>query len=293
MSAGTASAASIPERLQSLELLEQVLALARLAEGRSDTRRFSPSDLDLLFDALGLPRPAKVSNLLLTAEKQGLVARPKNTRGQWRLTPLGSKRAASVISDMDLPALAADATNVAAPRLGNATQAELPPGLAPPELIGPLRRFVGEFAFEANVFGMTRFPRSGSAAPPDPVKPALEAARAACAAHGMTFHLASDRAIVDDLWGNVLTHMWGCKYGLAFFEDKVGVGLNYNLTIEVGSMLTLGRRVALLKDGSVNMPTDLVGKIYKSIDLANPSTAEAAIHLWLNVDLGLGRCSSC
>jgi hypothetical protein len=209
------------------------------------------------------------------------------------LTPLGAKRAGGVVNDVDLPVLSADVTHPGAPRLGNATQAELPPGLAPPELLGPLRRFLGDFPFEANVFGMTRFPGSGSASPPDPVKPALEAVRAACAAHGLTFHLASDRAIVDDLWGNVLAHMWGCKYGLAFFEDKVGRGLNYNLTIEVGSMLTLGRRVALLNDGSVNMPSDFVGRIYKSIDLANPSTAERASHTWLNVDLGLGPCSTC
>jgi len=62
--------------------------------------------------------------------------------------------------------------------------------------------------------------------------------------------------------------MWACRYGIAFFENTHDNGLNYNLTIEVGGMLLSGRRCALLKDQTVPaMPTDLVGQIYKSVDL--------------------------
>jgi hypothetical protein len=56
---------------------------------------------------------------------------------------------------------------------------------------------------------MTRFPDEQDEANPDPLGPALEIARDACASHGLEFHLASDRMIVDDLWANVAAHMWG------------------------------------------------------------------------------------
>lgn len=134
---------------------------------------------------------------------------------------------------------------------------------------------------------MTRFPaETDDADDEDPVAPALKVARELCIAHGLEFHLASDRQIVDDLWGNVAAHMWASRYGIAFFEDRAKKGLNYNLTIEVGSMLVLGRRTALLKDKSIkSMPTDLVGKVYKSINLDRSSTVKKAIATWIKDDL--------
>jgi hypothetical protein len=45
-----------------------------------------------------------------------------------------------------------------------------------------------------------------------------------------------------------MAHMWASKYGVAFFEDRRGRGMNYNLTIEVGCMLMAGRRCGLLKE---------------------------------------------
>jgi hypothetical protein len=88
--------------------------------------------------------------------------------------------------------------------------------------------------------------------------------------------------------------MWACRYGIAFFEDRRGRGINYNLTIEVGGMLIAGRRLALLKDGSIDrLPSDLVGKIYKSVDFDDVNATAAAIHLWLGDDLMLGACPQC
>jgi hypothetical protein len=107
------------------------------------------------------------------------------------------------------------------------------------------------------------------------------------------FHLAS-RQIVDDLWANVAAHLWGSQYAIAFFEKRTRRGLNYNLTIEVGSTLVLGRRLAILKDVSVEtLPVDLVGRIYKSVDLADADTVATALHVWCRDDLNLGRCPGC
>jgi hypothetical protein len=143
---------------------------------------------------------------------------------------------------------------------------------------------------------LTRFPPSTEEgfAKGDPLATALDRAANVCSAHGLTLHLASHRVLVDDLWGNVLAHMWACRYGIAFFEDDAARGINYNLTIEVGGMLLAGRRTALLKDKTVAaMPTDLVGQIYKSIDLSRPTSVATALHRWIRDDLALGSCEHC
>ena len=87
---------------------------------------------------------------------------------------------------------------------------------------------------------------------------------------------------MDELWPNVAAHMWGCRYGIAFFESVTDKGLNYNLTIEVGSCMVLGRRLALLKDRSLKtMPTDLVGAIYDDVELSKPSTVTKKLDAWI------------
>jgi hypothetical protein len=41
------------------------------------------------------------------------------------------------------------------------------------------------------------------------------------------------------------------------------------------------------------MPTDLVGFIYKSVDLDDPSSVANAVHEWAREDLALGKCGAC
>jgi hypothetical protein len=136
---------------------------------------------------------------------------------------------------------------------------------------------------------MTRFP-DAKAGMADPIGRAVAITKEVCAEFGLEFHLASDRAISDDLWTNVTAHMWACRYGVAFFEDRVARGLNHNLLIEVGAMIMAGRRCALLKDGSIaGLPTDFVGLIYKSVDLSAEDTVAAAVRAWLKDDILIGK----
>jgi hypothetical protein len=112
--------------------------------------------------------------------------------------------------------------------------------------------------------------------------------------HGLSLHLASDRQADDELLGNVAAHMWACQYGVVIIEDRTGSGLNSNVAIELGGMLMTGRRCMILKDLTVpKMPTDLVGHIYKSVDLDQVEEVVAAAHIWVSEDLGLGRCAKC
>jgi hypothetical protein len=260
--------------------------IARLAQSRENLGLFAPAAVENLFDEVGLPRPSKMANPLQALEKSGLLTRMKNKRGAWKLTPHGVARAASLATDLDLAALIAETSQPAAVLLGSTAHPVIPPSLAPPALMGPLHDFLADYPFERNVFGMTRFPNDGKDGLPDPLGAALECAAATCQRHGLNFHLAEHRNIVDDLWANVAAHMWGCRYGLAFFESRGEAGLNYNLNIEVGSCLVLGRRMALLKDHSLAaMPTDLVGHIYFEVDLDEPDTVEAALDDWVKSSL--------
>lgn len=209
------------------------------------------------------------------------------------VSPRGRRRLVDLEFERDLENLLAEIHESGSSLMSGIVHPLVPPEMAPPEFLSAVRDFLLEHPFESNVFGMTRFP---SAEPDelDPVSDALDLTRDALAMHGLEFHIASGRAIVDDLWMNVCAHMWASRYGIAVFEDRKGRGVNHNMTIEVGAMLMTGRRCALLKDESIPaMPTDLVGRIYKSLDLADADHVRATVHDWVREDLGFPSCGEC
>jgi hypothetical protein len=282
-------------RVQGLAARDQVLALARLAAARSESGDFNVPRLASLFHEFRLPAPSRIDHVLTSLAKAGMVRR-SSQRGHWFVTPVGRADSETKVTGIDLAALVAEAAASGARLGGTPHPVILPEFGAPPELVPILRSFLAEHDFDRNVFAMTRFPNEGSAEPPDPVRGALDIAGEVCAAHGLELHLASDRQLHDDLWTNVAAHMWACRYGIGFFEDLAEPprGLNYNLTTEVGSMLITGRRCCLLRDPSIGaLPTDLVGRIRKDVDLRKPKTVERALHVWIRDDLGLGRCPTC
>lgn len=281
-------AGSIALRVQEMDLGAQTLVLAHLVAARSDEGTVSPTQVLAMFHEFGLPAPAKIGNVFASLAGKGLVARGPR-RGAYKVTPKGQDLTQIGLSGLDLAALIAEGRPAAAPLLGSMAHALVPVALAPPGLISPLRRFVAEHPFDRNVLGMTRFP-DARADTTDPIGAALAVARDVCAGFGLEFHLASDRAISDDLWTNVTAHMWASRYGIAFFEDRADRGLNHNLLIEVGAMVMTGRRCALLKDGSISkLPTDFVGMIYKSVDLSDAMTVGETISAWITKDLGIRK----
>lgn len=70
------------------------------------------------------------------------------------------------MSRIDMAALEAEAAEYGGSELGHALHTLVPPSLAPPALINPLRGFLADHPFDTNVFGMTRFPdaKAGTAA---------------------------------------------------------------------------------------------------------------------------------
>jgi hypothetical protein len=165
----------------------------------------------------------------------------------------------------------------------------IPPLLAPAGTESGLDRLLKTSAFETNVMLITRFPSN----PEDPFTQVISRLRLVAAAHGLTLQVANDGNAADTLWENVVTYMWGSKYAIVLLDSADGV-LNSNVMIEIGGMLMTGRRCAILRDQTVpQMPTDLVGHIYKPVDLADHEAAAAAVHRWITDDLKLPRCLSC
>jgi hypothetical protein len=277
---------SVAVRVQLLGTADQALALARIVEARSNGGIIRPRDLSAMFENLGLPGPSKIANAFASMLKSGHIAKAGG-QGLYRITPLGRHHSNSVVTESELHEMLAETQSYGGALLGAVMHALVPPTLAPPAIVAPVTRFTEKYPFDLNVFGMTRFPDdSGS----DPVDHALSAARDELEGHGLNFHLASDRAMSDDLWTNVAAHMWASRYGIAIFEDRRGRGVNYNLTIEVGGMIMTGRRCLLLKDSSIgSMPSDLVGMIYKAVDLDKPDTVKTAVSEWVTNDLNLGK----
>jgi hypothetical protein len=273
---------------------EKVLILGDLAGRHSTDGWFRPADIVSLNTAFRLPPLSNPSQTLSRLAARGRVTRRAN--GQWSLTPEGRDdcRKLNLNVDDGMAELHVEAAPGA--DLGNVRHSVLPAYIAPLAWRREIDRFLGRYPFETNVFCMTRFPEDqNSTSFLDPIRPALDRMRASLKDHGLTMHLASDRQIVDDLWGNVAAHMWASRYGVAVFEDRLGKNLNYNLVIEVGAMLMTGRRCALLKDDSfaTSMPTDFVGQIYKAVDVEQLDRLADTLHLWAADDLGLGRCTTC
>jgi hypothetical protein len=268
-----------------------VLVVGELAGLRQGDGWFATKDVEELFEAFRLPPPAIAATLSNLTKKELITKRTKPP--PWSLTPKGRKTAHELLGDIEPAKLEAQLVDIPGAQLGDARHPVLPPSLAPPKWAAGIAELLSRYPFETNVLCMTRFPRPDKA--DDPIGAVIETAEKALQAHGLKLHKASDAIVEDTLWANVAAYMWGCQYGFALFEDRVGEGVNYNLVIEVGSMLMAGRQTALLRDVPTveKMPSDLVGHIYKPVDFGDVKTVANAAHLWAADDLGLGRCKGC
>jgi hypothetical protein len=273
----------------------QVLLLGQLAGAHSGDAWFSGEDIQDLFEDFRLPPPSNVTRSLSQLRNQQHVIQQRIT-GKWSLTPSGINRAAESFGEVRFEQIAAAVGNLPGADFARVHHTVLPPTLAPPRWIDAIGRLLEKFPFESNVFLMTRFADDASAGDVDPVADAIPVLRNVASHHGMTLHTAADRQIEDDIWGNVGGYIWACRYGIGMFETRTPKSndLNDNVLIELGAMLTIGRRCMILKDESApTPPTDLVAQIYKPVDLNDLSGVARLAHQWFAEDLGLGMCEEC
>jgi hypothetical protein len=271
--------------------------LGHLVGVRNGNGWFTTAELAAMYEALRIPSPANLSDALGKHRlNHFVIAGTGENRRRWSLTPLGVERVRELLSTLNYSDVEVDLAGTPGAEYAHVRHTVIPPTFAPPSLQIGLRRHLYEFPFERGIFCMTRFPRVGMPDPPDPQQAVIDTIREVVSQHGLTLHLASDRQIVDDLFGNVAAHMWACQYGIGLLENRESTvsGLNENVLIELGSMLIMGRRCAILKDkGAPQPPSDLSSQIYKTVDFEVQVSVSAATHRWLADDLGLGRCTQC
>lgn len=247
----------------------------------------------LLLSDLRLPPLANISATLGRLRASDLVMRPE--KDSWALTPQGEARLTEDLAHVPTHALAVELGQASGSEFGKRHHPLIPPFLGPLGAEPGLARILETAPFEQNVMLVTRFPKS----PEDHFAKLIPKLRDAVAAHGLVLQLASDGMAEDILWANVNTYMWACKYAIVLMDavardDDTDEALNYNVLIEIGGMLMTGRRCAILRDKSVpQMPSDLVGHIYKPTDLSDHDASVGEIHHWIREDLGLGECSEC
>ncbi len=262
---------------------DRILVIADLVGRRSEDGRFSPSDITGAFYELSIPPPGNVSAALATLRSESKVLR--HPQGRWMLTPIG-RRTLEGLAVQNAESVSLAATPAPGAVFAHTDHTVIPSWAAPPRWGPGIARLLDRYPFDQNVLCMTRFPSEG--ATPDPVADAIAVSRATLADCGLTLHLASDSIVDEDLFGNVGAYMWACRYGLGIVEDCAGRGLNYNVVIELGGMMLTGRRCVILRDlTSPNLPTDLAGQIYKSVDLTNRELVSKTVREWAVKDLAV------
>lgn len=70
---------------------------------------------------------------------------------------------------------------------------------------------------------------------------AITAVRHALDTHQFVALRADDKQYHDDLWMNILTYMYGCRFGIGVFERIEDDAFNPNVSLEVGYMMGLGK----------------------------------------------------
>ena len=153
---------------------------------------------------------------------------------------------------------------------------ELPPEHQYLEIF--LRQFCQDHPiFEQNVFLIMRFQQQ------QPFPDIVQAICNECAKWNLNVLRTDDKEYTDDLWDNVMTYLYGCKSAIAVFDQINYREFNPNVALEVGFLLAQRKRVLLLKDLSITvMPTDIVGKIYRSFNTYDPQgTIPQQIEKWV------------
>jgi hypothetical protein len=95
---------------------------------------------------------------------------------------------------------------------------------------------------------------------------------------------ADDKQYNDDVLLNILTYVYGCRFGIAVFERIEGDDFNPNIPFEVGYMTGLGKSVCFLKDKTLKtLHTDLIGRLYWEFDTQDcGSSIPPVLRKWMS-----------
>lgn len=102
----------------------------------------------------------------------------------------------------------------------------------------------------------------------------VQGIRDTLAPHGLIALRADDKEYHSSLLPNIQTYLHGCDFGIAVFERIEQDDFNPNVSLEVGYMMAMGKDICLLKDRTLRtLPTDLIGRLYRTFDPQDPVTS--------------------
>jgi hypothetical protein len=112
----------------------------------------------------------------------------------------------------------------------------------------------------------------------------IGAIRTTCAKHGIEVLRADEKTYSEDLLQNIRTYMHGCGFGIAVYDRLVTDDFNPNVSLEVGYMMALGKKVLFLKDSTLHyLNTDLVGRLYEAFNVQAPNESiTPVLEKWLS-----------
>jgi len=133
--------------------------------------------------------------------------------------------------------------------------------------------------YEKNIFIMTRFQQGNKA-----LEALDKSIRDTLEKRNFVGHRADDRVYPNDrnLWDNVCSYMFCCKFGIAVLENIVADEFNPNVALEYGFMRALGKPTLLLKEKRFKPRADILGTVWEEFDILDiEGTIPPSIDRWL------------
>lgn len=277
--------------------LEQMLDRARHLAVEYDEkirkRDYKGSRVESLDNAISFPEVRSLDELCKDAIARSLLDHPE-IADQWSVHgDNGLDSPEDLVADLMFKrtrlrhALALVSASEDAGSISSADPRNLPSGYR--KLADPVQAFFEDMSrecqdYERNVFIMTCF-QSGNQTLSDLDR----TIRSVLHTHGLMGHRADDRCYPNDrnLWDNVCTYMFCCKYGVAVLEDIMADEFNPNVALEYGFMRALGKPTLLLKERRFKPRADILGTVWHEFDILNLEVSvTAALSDWVR-DLNL------
>ena len=97
---------------------------------------------------------------------------------------------------------------------------------------------------------------------------------------------ADEEQFASTIWENIKVYMDNADYGIAIAESVEDQYINSNVSVEIGYMLALKKKVCLLKEKSLDkLHSDFAGIIYKEFDIDNvEESLPKALEKWMRFE---------
>lgn len=104
--------------------------------------------------------------------------------------------------------------------------------------------------------------------------------------YGIVGIRADERQFANTVWENIKVYMDNADYGIAIAESVEDNYINSNVSVEIGYMLALKKKVCLLKEKSLDrLHSDFAGIIYNEFDINNvKKTIPSALEKWMTFE---------